>query len=83
MRDYSYEGVMSRMSEIIKNAVSVDYNTFERKGYFDYEALMGSVPYSLEEVEKILHGMHVGNTPIVYMDNLTKLARKVSPKSCW
>lgn len=80
MRDYSYEGVMSRMSEIIKNAVSVDYNTFERKGYFDYEALMGSVPYSLEEVEKILHGMHVGNTPIVYMDNLTKLARKVSPK---
>lgn len=80
MRDYSYEGVMSRMSEIIKNAVSVDYNIFERKGYFDYEALMGSVPYSLEEVEKILHGMHVGNTPIVYMDNLTKLARKVSPK---
>lgn len=80
MRDYSYEGVMSRMSEIIKNAVSVDYNTFERKAYFDYEALMGSVPYSLEEVEKILHGMHVGNTPIVYMDNLTKLARKVSPK---
>ncbi len=80
MRDYSYEGVMSRMSEIIKNAVSVDYNTFERRGYFDYEALMGSVPYSLEEVEKILHGMHVGNTPIVYMDNLTKLARKVSPK---
>lgn len=80
MRDYSYEGVMSRMSEIIKNAVSVDYNTFERKGYFDYEALMGSVPYSLEEVEKILHSMHVGNTPIVYMDNLTKLARKVSPK---
>ena len=80
MRDYSYEGVMSRMSEIIKNAVSVDYNTFERKGYFDYEALMGSVPYSLEEVEEILHGMHVGNTPIVYMDNLTKLARKVSPK---
>lgn len=80
MRDYSYEGVMSRMSEIIKNAVSVDYNTFECKGYFDYEALMGSVPYSLEEVEKILHGMHVGNTPIVYMDNLTKLARKVSPK---
>ena len=80
MRDYSYEGVMSRMSEIIKNAVSVDYNTFERKGYFDYEALMGSVPYSLEEVEKILHGMNVGNTPIVYMDNLTKLARKVSPK---
>ncbi len=80
MRDYSYEGVMSRMSDIIKNAVSVDYNTFERKGYFDYEALMGSVPYSLEEVEKILHSLHVGNTPIVYMDNLTKLARKVSPK---
>lgn len=79
MRDLSYNGVMARQNEIIHAAVGVDYSQFEREnGVFDYDALMASVPYTLDEVIEIEKKMHVGNTPLVRMDNLTQLVRKIS-----
>ena len=40
-KDMSYSGVMSRRNEIMKNAIGIDYTTFE-SGYlsFDYEKMM-------------------------------------------
>ena len=72
-----YQSVMARSNEIQKEALGLDYKDFETSPIaFDYDALMKSTGYTLEEIEKIqsLHG--VGNTPLLELRNITKLARK-------
>lgn len=81
MRDKSYNKVMSRKNEIMKNAIGIDYSTFENEGIsFDYEKMMKETGYSLEEIEKIQSDYAVGNTPLIELKNITKLARKCAPK---
>lgn len=72
-----YQSVMGRSNEIQKEALGLDYSDFETSPIsFDYDALMKSTGYTLDEIEKIqgLHG--VGNTPLLELRNVTKLARK-------
>ena len=72
-----YASVMGRNNEIMKDALGLDYAEFEKSPIaFDYDALMKSTGYTLEEIERIqgLHG--VGNTPLLELRNITKLARK-------
>ena len=72
-----YASVMGRNNEIMKGALGLDYAEFETAPIsFDYDALMKSTGYTLEEIERIqgLHG--VGNTPLLELRNITKLARK-------
>lgn len=77
MKDRSYHAVMSRMDEIIKNATGVDYKNFELSGIaFDYEKLMASTGYSLEDNIRIQESVNVGHTSIFELHNLTALARK-------
>ncbi len=79
--DKSYSAVMSRKTEIMKKAVGIDYDTFEKEGIdFDYEAMMREAGYSLEEIKKIQGETGVGNTPIYELKNLTNLARKMAPE---
>ena len=80
-KDKSYEAVMSRKNEIMKNAIGLDYSTFEEDGIgFDYEKMMSETGYTLEEIESIQSEYAVGNTPIIELKNLTELARKCAPK---
>jgi cysteine synthase len=80
-RDMSYDGVMSRKLEIMKKAVGIDYNEFESGSIsFDYERMMRETGYSLQEIEEIQDKTGVGNTPVLELRNLTKLARKFAPK---
>ena len=72
-----YQSVMGRSNEIQKEALGLDYADFETSPIsFDYDALMKSTGYTLDEIERIqgLHG--VGNTPLLELRNITKLARK-------
>jgi len=72
-----YQSVMGRSNEIQKEALGLDYTDFELSPIsFDYDALMKSTGYTLDEIERIqsLHG--VGNTPLLELRNITKLARK-------
>lgn len=72
-----YQSVMGRSIEIQKEALGLDYSNFETSPIsFDYDALMKSTGYTLDEIERIqsLHG--VGNTPLLELRNITKLARK-------
>jgi threonine dehydratase len=81
MLDNSYEAVMNRKNEIMKEAVGIDYEQFETDSIaFDYEGMMKKVGYSLEEVNKIQKSSGVGETKIYEMKNLTALARKFSPE---
>jgi hypothetical protein len=75
-----YKDVMNRRNEIMKRAVGIDYAAFEfdRIG-FDYERMMREVGYSLSEVMAIQRAQGVGNTPLLKLNRLTALARKLSP----
>ncbi|MCE1188587.1 MAG: PLP-dependent lyase/thiolase [Ignavibacteria bacterium] len=78
--DMSYSAVMGRKNEIMKKAVGIDYSVFELGGMrFDYERMMHEAGYSLEEIEKIQSMTGVGNTPLLELRNITKLARKMAP----
>lgn len=80
-KDMSYEGVMSRRNEIMKKAVGIDYNRFESEGIaFDYEKMMQETGYTLEEMQKIQRSTGVGDTPLLEMKNITRLARKMAGK---
>lgn len=72
-----YKSVMGRANDIMKEALGLDYTEFESGSVaFDYEALMKSTGYTLEEVAKIQSKTGVGNTPMLELRNLTELARK-------
>ena len=80
-KDMSFEAVMARRSETMKKAIGIDYSDFESGSIaFDYERMMKETGYSLEEIQAIQKETGVGNTPILELRNLTKLARKFSPK---
>lgn len=76
-KDMSYAGVTARKNEIMQAAMGINYNDFELPGIgFDYEKMMREAGYSMEEMRKIQLDHAVGNTPLIELRNLTKLARK-------
>ena len=78
-KDNSFSAVMARKSEIIRAAVGVDYKRFESGSIaFDYEGMMASTGYTLEDVRQIQRGFAIGNTPLIELKNITALVRKLS-----
>ena len=76
-----YESVMARNNDIMKKAVGIDYDRFSQgKVAFDYERMMSEVGYELSQIKKIQNETGVGNTPLLEMKNITKLARKLAPE---
>lgn len=72
-----YKSVMGRANEIMKKSLGLDYSEFESGSIaFDYEALMNSTGYTLDEVRKIQSRTGVGDTPLLELRNITELARK-------
>jgi len=75
-----YASVMGRKAEIMLKSVGIDYSEFESGSIaFDYEKMMKKTGYSLEEMQQIQYDVHVGNTPILELKNLTALARTCAP----
>lgn len=74
-----YEELMARKNEIMLKSVGIDFSKYETgKLSFDYEKLMEDVGYSLDEVKRIQREVGVGDTPLLELRNITKLARKCS-----
>lgn len=72
-----YKSVMGRSNDIMKKALGLDYDEFEKGGtVFDYDALMKSTNYTLDEIEKIQSRTGVGDTPLLELRNISALARK-------
>ncbi|MCR5808389.1 MAG: PLP-dependent lyase/thiolase [Clostridiales bacterium] len=79
--DNSYDAIMSRKNEIIKNAVGMDFEKFEKPGIgFDYEAMMEATGYTIDEIRRVQSMFSIGNTPLIELKNLTELARKCAPE---
>ncbi|MBP7460986.1 MAG: PLP-dependent lyase/thiolase [Candidatus Delongbacteria bacterium] len=75
--DKSYQAVLNRKNEIMKQAMGIDYSRFEQSPVrFDYEGLMASPGYSLEDIRTIQHDFKVGNTPMYELRNLTERIRQ-------
>lgn len=71
----------NQINELMIQSTGVDYHRFEYEGIgFDYEALMSSSGYTLEDVSKIQSGFNVGSTPLIELKNITEYARKFSRK---
>lgn len=80
MMDNSYSAIMARKNEIIRASVGMEYSKFEYDGIgFDYEGMMESTGYTLEELQRVQSLFSVGNTPLIELKNLTTLARKCAP----
>ena len=80
-QDMSYEAVMKRQNAIMKEALGIDYDAYERGGIiFDYEAMMDDVGLSIEEVIAIERDMGVRNPPLMDLKNITALSRKLSSR---
>lgn len=79
MADRSYAAVLGRRSEIVSRAVGIDYGAFEhgRLG-FDYERLMDTVGYTLDEIRAIQAQAGVGRTPLLELRRLTELVRSTA-----
>ena len=76
MADRSYGAVLARRGEIQRRAVGVDYEAYEQDGVaFDYEALLRSSGYGLDDVVRIQREAKVGGTPLLELPRLTQLAR--------
>ncbi len=76
----SYEELMARKGDIIKKSVGIDYSQFESGSIaFDFEGMLQSTGYSLDDIRSIQRETGVGNTPVYELRNLTKLARKYAP----
>ena len=79
--DNSYDAIMARKNEIIKNAVGMDFDKFEKPGIgFDYEAMMEATGYTIDEIRRVQSLFSIGNTPLIELNNLTELARKCAPE---
>ena len=72
---------MARKEEILRRSTGFDYSRFKLGRYaFDYEAMMGAVEYSLDDIRTVQRKTQVGATPLLEMKNLTSLVRKFAPK---
>lgn len=79
-KDMSYEGLNARKTEIMQAAIGVDYNAFELPGIgFDYERMMREAGYPMEKMREIQRSHAVGDTPLIELRNLTRLARRYAP----
>lgn len=79
MKDSSYEAVMSRKNIIMKQAMGMDYESFESSPIaFDYEKMMAETGYSHDDIVRIQSETKVGNTPLFELKNITEEVRKIS-----
>jgi cysteine synthase len=75
-KNRDYASVMERKGEIMKRSVGIDYGAYESGSIaFDYERMMRETGYTLEDMIRIQANVHVGNTPLLELRNITALAR--------
>jgi len=75
-----YGEIMARRSEIVRRATGFHYEQFELGGLaFDYDSMMENTGYTLTDIAALQRDVGVGNTPLLELRNVTRLARKLAP----
>ncbi|MDJ0865502.1 MAG: 2-amino-4-oxopentanoate thiolase subunit OrtB, partial [Myxococcota bacterium] len=71
---------MGRRDEIVRRSIGLDYARYATGSLaFDYERLLSDTGYDLERVRAVQSRGAVGATPLVELENLTRLVRLTSP----
>jgi len=79
----SYQDLLKKKNEIMKNALKLDYQKFEYEGIgFDYCKMMADANYTLDDVRHIQLENNVGNTPLIELKRLSEYARKFAKPGC-
>lgn len=79
MMENSYHAIMAQRNDIMRRSVGIDYQQYATGVLaFDYEALMADTGYNISRVREIQYRTAVGNTPLVELKNLTRLARMLA-----
>lgn len=75
-----YGSVMARRSEIVRRSIGLDYERYATGALaFDYEGLLADTGYDIERAAEVQRRTAVGNTPLVELENITRLVRAVAP----
>ena len=75
----SYDSVMARKDDIMRASVGIDYGRYATgRLSFDYEGLLADTGYDLPSIRRIQAQTAVGNTPLVELTNITRLARAIA-----
>lgn len=73
------QALILRKQEILLKAMQLDYESFRLSEVaFDYEAMMESTSFTMDEARTIQHQLGVGNTPLLRLDQLSTLAKKLA-----
>lgn len=73
------QDLILRKQEILLKAMQLDYESFRLSEVaFDYEAMMESTSFTMDEARTIQHQLGVGNTPLLRLDQLSTLAKKLA-----
>jgi cysteine synthase len=79
MEDRGYAAVMAQKAGIMRSSVGIDYDSYTTGPLsFDYEKMLRDTGYDIETTRRIQRTTAVGDTPLVELKNLTRLARAVS-----
>jgi cysteine synthase len=77
--DTGYAEIMAQRAEIMRASIGLDYAQYATGTLaFDYERLLADMGYDVETAVSVQSRTGVGNTPLVELENVTKLARAVS-----
>ena len=78
-----YASVMSRKGEIMKKALGMDFSAFESGSIaFDYEKMMSSTGFSMEEVERV-QGLTGGQYPALHAAEPDRPGPQVRQARLW
>lgn len=73
------QALILRKQEILLKAMQLDYESFRLSEVaFDYETMMESTSFTMDEARTIQHQLGVGNTPLLRLDQLSTLAKKLA-----
>jgi cysteine synthase len=78
-RDPGYAAIMARRAEIVRASVGLDYAQYATGALaFDYDRLLGDLGYDVDRVAAVQRRAAVGDTPLVELENVTRLVRAVA-----
>ena len=75
------DDLADRHAEILRRSIGIDYTSFgDGPLAFDYDGLMRSTGYSLDDVRSIQSAHGVGSTPLLELKNVTRLVRSLASR---
>lgn len=75
--------ILARKSEILQRSSGLDYGPLGTGNYgVDYQQLMASTGYTLDDVRRIQNAVGVGRTPMIELRNITQIVRLHAKPGC-